>query len=1043
MNLPHSDDVITGLLRLSELLEGNTEAHTRRALDEILRVARADAALVLYSDQGFYRPRLWAGEVPPPLRQIFEEGISPKATADIIASLGTDFQVFDHGDHLLVPSMRSVGVRAALVLGLNADDQLEALVLHRLHRPEGWGEAEAALLRLAARTLGAVITRVERARQLEARNRELEIVAQVSQALNQVSNLEAAAEVLTRQVVGLTGADYASLKVVTSDGGGLRNVLAEGFSALTGDVVARGVGLSWQALEQRQTLVAQDALADPRVHIPPVLGEMRWPGSVAQMPMFDPEGTPLGVLGLGYLEKGRVKESDLRTMEIVASIASSTLVRLRADAELSERNRHLEVVAQVGQALNRASSLEEASLELTRQVVELSGADQAFVLLTTPDGSTLRNVLAYGLESFTGFVVPPGRGLTWLALETREIQSTQDARSDPRVYVPGEMQTEKLPRAVGYMPLFDAQERPLGVLGLGYWEPGRFKASDVRTLEIVASIAANTFERLRADEFLRSRNRELQTVVNLSEALKRAMSHEEVTQITLEQTLALTHSRSAVMLTQSPDGSYLLPIRSVGSFTGWQPIPRPQGLAWESWQSRDMRVTADALSEAGVFNPGGFPDLPRSRATVPLFGFDRQVVAVLGVTRDEAGGFTPEELKVFRLIGEVVSSALERVEATAQLMRQLHETQVLFNTLKAVVEPESETVWSDLLRAAVDLVPGVEAGSLLVRDQGEYVMMAHFGYGDELLGSRMNPQIEKYWFGPEDELRRGRARIGRRDFFSAVLQQDQRYLDPELLERFRVYGKIEQLQCSLCVPILSEGELVAYINLDNLTDEMAIGQESVQVAQRFAVQVAALVAARRQRETLETTYEEALRTIAIALEARDPQTAAHTQRVTRLALSLGEAVGLSPQQLFNLRWGAYLHDIGKLAVPDAILLKPGSLTPLERARFARHATEGEALTRQLSFLPEGARSVIRHHHERWDGSGYPDGLAGEAIPLEARIFAVCDVFDALLSQRPYKPALTLLQACAELRECAQSGHLDPYLVGVFLGLVPELYADGV
>lgn len=875
MNLPHSDDVITGLLRLSELLEGNTEAHTRRALDEILRVARADAALVLYSDQGFYRPRLWAGEVPPPLRQIFEEGISPKSTADIIASLGTDFQVFDHGDHLLVSSMKSVGVRAALVLGLNADDQLEALVLHRLHRPEGWGEAEAALLRLAARTLGAVITRVERARQLEARNRELEIVAQVSQALN------------------------------------------------------------------------------------------------------------------------------------------------------------------------RATSLEDATSFLTRQVVELTGADQAFVLLTTPDGSTLHNVLAYGLDNVTGFVVPAGRGLTWLALQTREIQSTQDAQSDPRVYVPGEVQTDRLPRTVGYMPLFDAQDRPLGVLGLGYWEPGRFKASDVRTLEIVASIAANTFERLRADEFLRSRNRELETVVNLSEALKRAMSHEEVTQITLEQTLALTHSRSAVMLAQSLDGSYLLPIRSVGSFTGWQPIPRPQGLAWESWQSRDIRVTADALSEAGVFNPDGFADLPRSRATVPLFGFDRQVVAVLCVTRDEAGGFTPEELKVFRLIGEVVSSALERVEATAQLMRQLHETQVLFNTLKAVVEPESETVWSDLLRAAVELVHGAEAGSLLVRDHGEYVMMAHFGYSDELLGSRMNPHIEQYWFGPEDELRRGRARIGRRDFFSAVFQQDQRYLDPELLERFRVYGKIEQVQCSLCVPILSEGELVAYINLDNLTDEMAIGQESVQVAQRFAVQVAALVSARRQRETLVTTYEEALRTIAIALEARDPQTAAHTQRVTRLALSLGEAMGLWPQQLFNLRWGAYLHDIGKLAVPDAILHKPGSLTPHERARFARHAAEGEALTRQLSFLPEGARSVIRHHHERWDGTGYPDGLAGEAIPLEARIFAVCDVFDALLSKRPYKPALTLEQACAELRESAQTGHLDPRLVGVFLDLVPELYADGV
>lgn len=179
-----------------------------------------------------------------------------------------------------------------------------------------------------------------------------------------------------------------------------------------------------------------------------------------------------------------------------------------------------------------------------------------------------------------------------------------------------------------------------------------------------------------------------------------------------------------------------------------------------------------------------------------------------------------------------------------------------------------------------------------------------------------------------------------------------------------------------------------------------------------------------------------LRVLGLALEARDRETYGHTERVAGWAQRLGERMKLSPAQLGDLGLGAALHDLGKVAVPDSILLKAGALDAAERHEMQRHTTEGERLVRSLEFVSPGALALIRHHHERWDGQGYPDGLRGEAIPLLARLFTVIDVADALLSERPYKRAWTLAETVAELR--AQAGRqLDPQLVPLVVDLLHE------
>ncbi|QLG10545.1 HD domain-containing protein [Deinococcus sp. D7000] len=198
-----------------------------------------------------------------------------------------------------------------------------------------------------------------------------------------------------------------------------------------------------------------------------------------------------------------------------------------------------------------------------------------------------------------------------------------------------------------------------------------------------------------------------------------------------------------------------------------------------------------------------------------------------------------------------------------------------------------------------------------------------------------------------------------------------------------------------------------------------------------------LLAARLDAEEREhAAHEGALRAMGLSLEARDAETQGHTDRVTALALRLGQRFALEEGDLRALRWGAYLHDIGKVAVPDSILLHDGPLTPEMRARMELHVADGVALAQQLPFLPPATLDVIAGHHERWDGAGYPQRLVGEQIPLLARIFAVCDVYDALTNVRPYKRAWTVSETLAHVQ--ASSGtHFDPQVVDALLNVLAD------
>ncbi len=242
--------------------------------------------------------------------------------------------------------------------------------------------------------------------------------------------------------------------------------------------------------------------------------------------------------------------------------------------------------------------------------------------------------------------------------------------------------------------------------------------------------------------------------------------------------------------------------------------------------------------------------------------------------------------------------------------------------------------------------------------------------------------------------------------------------------------------------------LVKPIDLDALISSVRRTLEKKKLEQEIANyrQNLELMVEQRTRQLqaamrrIELTYDETLEALGAALDLRDTETAGHSERVTRYCQEIGQRAGCAPEQLKQIRRGAYLHDIGKIGIPDSILLKGSKLTAEEVAVMQGHVRIGYDIVCRIAFLA-GAAEIVLTHQEHYDGTGYPQGLAGSEIPIGARIFAVADTLDAMTSDRPYRRALGLSEARKEIVRHSGS-QFDPEIVRIFQS-VPDEAWDGI
>jgi len=241
-----------------------------------------------------------------------------------------------------------------------------------------------------------------------------------------------------------------------------------------------------------------------------------------------------------------------------------------------------------------------------------------------------------------------------------------------------------------------------------------------------------------------------------------------------------------------------------------------------------------------------------------------------------------------------------------------------------------------------------------------------------------------------------------------------------------------QLLSILCAPLKVKDELIGVIYVDNRAHAGLFGNHDLDLISAFANQAAVAIYNAQLFKELQVAYRATLEGWVRALDMRDKETEGHTKRVTALTQVLARKMGLDDTSLVHVERGALLHDIGKMAIPDGILLKPAALTQEERTLIEKHPVYAFEMLNPIDFL-NPALDIPYCHHEKWDGTGYPRGLKGEEIPFAARIFAVVDVWDALVSDRPYRKGLKPDDVKQKIREDA-GRHFDPQVVDVFLGL---------
>jgi PAS domain S-box-containing protein len=503
-------------------------------------------------------------------------------------------------------------------------------------------------------------------------------------------------------------------------------------------------------------------------------------------------------------------------------------------------------------------------------------------------------------------------------------------------------------------------------------------------------IASDITERVRYEH-----SREV--VIKVAAALRKASNHADMIPILLDQVITLLHMEEAALLIYGPE---------------------PQ-----AWRMEKSLRTIEYLTPQRR-SPLGLIRSPAAHC-VPLIAQDKTIgtlcIGCHQKTKDE-------DIFMLKAIGDMAASAIHRITLHEQTRRHLQQVQAL-HTLDQVITSHFDLhkILTTLLEQ-VSAVLKVDAADVLLFNRRMQELEYAVGYGfasENTLRLRMPPEA---------------------CCFSQVLSERHLTSIPDIRQCTTSCGRKTLLEAEgivtyHCMPLIASGELKGVLELF-CRGPLTPGQEWVDFLTTLAGQAAIAIEhaelfsrLRSTNDELTLSYDTTIAGWARALEMRDAETQGHSQRVTDLTLRLARKMGFDDEELVHIRRGAQLHDIGKMAIPDTILLKSETLTPAERKMMQQHPTYAYQWLSHIPFL-RPALDIPYCHHEKWDGSGYPRGLKGQQIPLTARIFAVVDVWDALLSNRPYRPGWSYDEVREHIHK--QSGrHFDPAVVEVFLQMVEE------
>jgi len=721
---------------------------------------------------------------------------------------------------------------------------------------------------------------------------------------------------------------------------------------------------------------------------------------------------------------GAPRSNEIGKRGAIAVITDLTAIK-KAELSLSRQVKELTVLHMASTAEAEIATSEDGLIEKITAIISHVHTEVCGILLLDASGEVLSPHPSYHGANISnwkeGFHI--SQGITGKAVRLGKPVRISDVSKED-VYVPIATHI----RSELCVPI-QVNERTIGVINVESRSPDAFDDGDERFLVTIAGGLGSAIERIRLFKAEQRRVRELEIINQISADLRTAQTLDEMLVILLDETMRLINTEhGSIWLFSQADNLLIqriakgneqeIPVKELQPTDG---IVGRTFVSGKKYISRDLR--SDPLTYQGnrdSIQPGlGGVAIPIQSTAGP--------VGVLAIFIDSERQITNDELNLLTILAEIAGNAVHRTELFEQGQEQIRRLTTLRDIDSAIASSTDLRVTLSILTEYSVRQLKVDAADILIY-RPEIQSLSYLSSTGFKTVTPTRPLV-RIGEGLAGQV----VMKGRIDHVVDLKNSPEARRDPFLLrEGFVTY---------IGVPLIVKGQVKGVFEVFHRSP-LSPNADWMQFLQTLAGQAAIAIDnahlfenLQKSNQELTQAYDTTLEGWARALELRDRETEGHTRRVTDLTMRLATAMGIKEEDLVNIYRGVLLHDIGKMGVPDQILKKTGPLTEDEWDEMRRHPQYAYNLLAPITFLRHSL-DVPYCHHEHWDGSGYPNKLKGEQIPLSARIFSVVDVWDALLSDRSYRKAWPRPKVIQYIRE--NSGTLfDPEIVDVFLAMIAE------
>ncbi|MBN2115005.1 MAG: GAF domain-containing protein [Anaerolineales bacterium] len=713
-------------------------------------------------------------------------------------------------------------------------------------------------------------------------------------------------------------------------------------------------------------------------------------------------------------------------LEMLATHAATAIENSRLFILEQKRRQEAETLRQAASVISSTLDPDHVVKEILVALKQVIPYDNASVFFL--EGNQLRVAMAHGhphANELTNLTFPADNELFQAIKRTGRPIILQDAQTDPRFINWGNASS----RVHGWMAIpLVARSRVIGYIALDSYEPSMYDEAIVETAMAFANQAGAGIENARLYDETQRRLEELEIINHVSTSLRMTQSLNEMFSILLDETLQLVDTPHGSIWLHDHTNDKLVQFFARGAEAKFKhtALSVVTGIVGHTFKTGKIYISPELKSDPLLFEGN------RDSATPGLGGVYIPIQSTAGpvgvlTIQLEKGRQIPEEINLLAILAEITGNSIHRAQLYEQSQRQVRRLTSLRDIDSAIASSFDLRLTLNILMDQTLSHLNVDAVSigLYHQDLQALAYLPALGFntpsptrpqvriGEGLAGRVIVKQQTCLITNLQSAPEAGSEPIIKREGFVT-------YIGVPLIVKGQIKGVFEIFHRASLSPTPDWMEF-----LHTLAGQAAIAIDGSQLFENL----------QRSNQELIQAYDVTLEGWARALELRDRETEGHTRRVTELTLHLARYMGISDTELVNIHRGVLLHDIGKMGVPDHILKKTGKLNKEEWAEMRQHPVYAYNLLSPITFL-RGALDIPYCHHEHWDGGGYPRGLQGEQIPLAARIFAVVDNWDALLSDRPYRKAWSRTKVIKYIRENAGT-LFDPRIVDIFLTMVEK------